>query len=469
MSVPPLPTTVRVVAPTGLPGDALARHPSFREPDLWLELHTPARNVSCDLRALAEQLGAPGGRTDLWLTLSSLAELATIVYAADLGVPRGVPGELGAMPGDAWTRHFEFLVPVSEADVWRQSEPVLARLLTLLTGDDYVFAFCDHTGEGRAPAAQGPMPRESDCVALLSGGLDSFAGAVVLLRGGRRPLLVSHRPGSPTVAAAQEHVVAQLRAAFGAEAVGTAHLSPGPAHVADPRHDFPGPELREPSQRARSFLYLSLAAIAATAAGCTDLYMPENGVIAINVPLSAARIGGYSTLSTHPLVLRSFEDLARELGLHVHPQNPLVGQTKGQLVRDILKPQFSAAAIQGTVSCWMAGRTERPCGGCIPCLVRAVAMHAAGLPAEAHQYDPLSLKATRPRSAARANLVDLLSFADDVLRLSDQETVRAHPALLDVLPAGLSVRDMLSLLRRFAGEVVHAAGLPPPAPQAAPA
>ena len=468
MSVRPPHSPVRLVAPTGLPADALARHPAFGDPELWLELHTPQRNVACDLRALGDQFGAPGSRLDLWPVLASLAEVATLVYAADLAVMRGVPGEAGASLGDAWTRHFEFLVPVSDAEVWQAAEPALAYLLSLLTGDDFIFTFCEHTGEGRPALPQGAPPA-ADCVALLSGGLDSFAGAVALLRGGRRPLLVSHRAGSPTVTAAQEHVVAQLRAVFGAEAFATAHVSPGPSHVAAPRYEFPTPEFREPTQRARSFLYLSLAAIAALSIGCTDLYMPENGVIAINVPLSAARIGGFSTLSTHPLVLSAFEDFTRELGLHVHPQNPLVGQTKGQLVRDILKPLFSVAAIQGTVSCWMAGRLERPCGGCIPCLVRAVAMHAAGLPAEAHQYDPLSLEATAPRSAARANLVDLVSFADDVLRSSDLDTVRAHPALLDLLPAGFSMADMLSVLRRFAAEVLQAAGLPPPGLEATPA
>jgi hypothetical protein len=104
----------------------------------------------------------------------------------------------------------------------------------------------------------------------------------------------------------------------------------------------------------------------------------------------------------------------------------------------------------------MAGRASRPCGTCIPCLVRALAMQTAGLPREAHLVDPLSTGGeTGPESAARANLVDLITLTHRLRALSDQELLHAYPVLLE-LPPDAAIRPAVAMLRRFAEEAEQA-------------
>jgi 7-cyano-7-deazaguanine synthase in queuosine biosynthesis len=266
---------------------------------------------------------------------------------------------------------------------------------------------------------------------------------------------VAHRPANPAIAAAQEHVRQCLARRFGHE-VESAAIRCGPAPGSDTEHPYPPPEARETSQRTRAFLFLSLGAAACHATGSEVLYCPENGVLAVNLPLTEARVGGYSTAGTRPRTLSRFAELLRALGLPLRIENPFVYQTKGQLVRDVLRPSFAAADIQGAVSCWMAGRASRPCGTCIPCLVRALAMQTAGLPREAHLVDPLSTGGeTGPESAARANLVDLITLTHRLRALSDQELLHAYPVLLE-LPPDAAIRPAVAMLRRFAEEAEQA-------------
>ncbi len=433
---------------TGLPEDELARRPAYHQPDLPIRFRGPHRNFALDLDRFAADL-----RHEVPPRLCDLIETAATVYAADLAFKRG--------DNEDWVRSMFLLVPVRDVDFWRSVEPQLGGLLYLLSHDNCVFDFCRRAEPGESARSPGTGGLTGfDCVALLSGGIDSFAGATALLAAGRRPLFVAHRPQNALISAAQEHVRRCLGQRFGREVKLVVDRS-GPTRTCGGEQPFPPPEARESSQRTRSFLYLSLGAAACTAARAAQLICPENGVLAINPPLTEARVGGNSTAGTRPRVLARFSELLAAMGLSVRVENPFLFQTKGQLVRDVLRPHFSAAQIQGAVSCWMTGRASRPCGGCVPCLVRAVAMHAAGLPPEAHNLDPLDPgSAPAADTDAHANLVDLVSFARRVSSLSDTQLLEATPVLLESPPAA-NIREAIGLLRRFAAEVGRAAaGLP---------
>lgn len=289
----------------------------------------------------------------------------------------------------------------------------------------------------------------------------------MLLATGRRPLFVGHRPANPMVVASQDHVCRCLAQSFG-QPIRFAPIACGPARGGEAgapgdegaRHPYPPPEERETSQRTRSFLYVTLGALGCHAAGVSQLVCPENGVLAVNLPLTEARVGGYSTAGTRPQTLAGFRRLLEALGLPVAIDNPFLYQTKGQLIRDILRRYFPPDAIQGTISCWMTGRLSRACGACVPCLVRAISMHAAGLPPEAYATDPFSTGAeVGPESAARANLVDLLTLVGRLQRLSDLELLRAYPMLLELAPEA-SLPGVVQMLRRFAAEAQEALGEP---------
>lgn len=433
---------------TGLPEDERDRWPAHGPADLQISLRGPGRNFALDIDRLTADL-----HHDITPHLRDLIEIAATVYAADLALKRG--------EDEDWVRSVSFLVPVRDLDFWQDVEPQLGGLLYLLSHDNYTFEF----RRREQPPKQVPPSQTGGlggfgCVALLSGGIDSFAGGTALLATGRKPLFVAHRPQNPAVSAAQEHVRRCLGERFEREVTLVVDHS-GPTRTRGGRRPFPPPEAREPSQRTRSFLYLSLGAAACAAAGASQLICPENGVLAINPPLTEARVGGNSTAGTRPRVLARFSKLLSAMGLSIKVENPFLSQTKGQLVRDVLRPHFSAAQVQGAVSCWMVGRGSRPCGGCVPCLVRAVAMHAAGLPPEAHNIDLLDpSSAIGADTDAHANLVDLVIFARRVSSLDDGELLEMCPTLLELPPEG-DIPEAIGLLRRFADEVGQATtGLP---------
>jgi 7-cyano-7-deazaguanine synthase in queuosine biosynthesis len=433
---------------TGLPEDELAGRPAYQRPDLRVSFEGARRNFTLDIRRLARDL-----RHEISPRLCDLIEIAATVYAADLAFKRG--------ENEDWVRSVSLLIPVRDPDLWRSVEPQLCGLLYSLSHDNCVLEFCRRVepGESVRPSEAG-VPGGFDCVALLSGGIDSFAGATALLATGRSPLFVAHRPQNAVISAAQRHVCQCLGQRFGRHVRLIVNRA-RPVRTEEGEGRFPSPEARESSQRTRSLLYLSLGAAACEAAGVGQLVCAENGVLAINPPLSEARVGGNSTAGVRPRVLARFSDLLRAMGLSVEVQNPFLYQTKGQLLRDVLRKHFSARQIQGAVSCWMAGRASRPCGGCVPCLVRAVSMHAAGLPPEAHGISPLDPASTVGTGTdAHANLVELVGFARRVSASSDAELLRLCPVLLE-LPPGGNVSGAIDLLRRFTAEVNEAtANLP---------
>jgi 7-cyano-7-deazaguanine synthase in queuosine biosynthesis len=421
---------------SGLPGEveAALRARGAMEVD-W---RSQARNAQSSLGALERVVGS------LPALARDLVGVAAAVYLADLAILRG--------RNEDFVRQLELHVPVRELSFWRQAQAEVAQLLYLLTGDNlaihfYPAAFAE---EERAAGHGGAGDNNYDCVALLSGGLDSLAAAVMLLRTGRRPLFISHRSGNPTVTRAQGAVVRALRrlgAAFGHAAV---VLMPRSAPGALP---FPPPEAREPTRRARSLLFLALGTAAAMGVGSAEVYLGENGVLTAALPLAPSRAGALSTRSTHPAVLKLWNNLCAGAGLRVEVINPFLYQTKAELIRGLLRPVLRAEEIQQTVSCWGTGRRHRQCGGCVPCLLRRLAMLAAGLPDEAYELDLLGRPEEYRGTDAYVNLVDLLGYVAHLADCSREQLVLEAPGLLDLGAHGVSVPDIVAMLKRFAAEV----------------
>lgn len=441
-----MPTHRSVVVASGLPELARRMRGEYGDPDLTLDWQGPRRNVVMHLAEITAALGCT-----VPPVLADLLEIAVAIYAADIAFLRGA--------NEAWVRSVRMLIPVRELELWRTLEPQLAEALYVLSHDNYMFDFCERN-EAASVYASCPAQKRfagAECVALLSGGLDSLAGAVMLLTTGRVPLFIAHRPYNPAIVASQQHVYRCLREAFDRPFY-FVPIRMGPARGGNPAYPYPPPEQRETSQRTRSFLYLTLGALGCYAVGAGQIFCPENGVLAVNLPLTSARVGGYSTAGARPQTLRRFGALLEALGFSVTVENPLLYQTKGQLVRDILRRYLSPDAIQGTVSCWMAGRYSRACGSCIPCLLRAIAMRTAGLPPEAHMLEPFAAGDTlSPETAGRANLVDLLTFVERLRRMSDFELLRAYPVLLE-LASEADIAAIIQMLRRFGDEAVAALG-----------
>ena len=317
--------------------------------------------IGNDLRNRFERLGVPPSSQAM-----DLVAVAMAVTAADTFVLRDEAA-------DGWRREIEIDLPVVEPDRWSALEPLLATTLGFLSGDSWSFTFRD--GGLQPPSVRDVRhraaidPSRVDAIALFSGGLDSGLGVLDLLDEGVRPLLVSHAPrGDKTY----QSSVASL-------------LSPLPQRFEF--NSYPSRDgASEITTRTRSFLFLTFAALVAQAvrsfrgAATIDLFMCENGLIALNPPLTARRIGALSTRTAHPHYLSLLQQLFDAIDLGVSINNPHRHETKGEmLARSVKKQRATAKFASSTVSCGNWKRKNIQCGRCWPCSIRRSSFHHAGL------------------------------------------------------------------------------------------
>jgi hypothetical protein len=342
--------------------------------------------------ALKLRLGK--GKTDVHLRLSHIAEpmcanlpevatdlveLAAYVYTADQAVRRG--GKKEFEYGRRYRRHFRFEVPVRRPEVWRRREvsDVLCDTLGFLSYDDYEFGFVrlDHPPTIALYLFDPPdadAAADFEEVLLFSGGLDSLGGAVrEVLQANRRVALVSHRP-TPKIYARQCHLVGRIT-----ELGRPARLQP--LHVAVEVNK--GKPLGvDYDQRARSFLFASVAAVVARLCGLTRIRFYENGVVSLNLPVSPQVLGARASRTTHPQVLKGFERLLTALfEQEFRVENPFLWKTKAQVVEGIKTAGFGGLCAL-TSSCshtWAQTSTHPQCGRCSGCIERRLAALAAGL------------------------------------------------------------------------------------------
>src|SRR5207248_2601889 len=89
----------------------------------------------------------------------------------------------------------------------------------------------------------------------------------------------------------------------------------------------------EDSTRGRSFLFFALGAFAGSGFGKKfTVRCPENGFIALNVPLDQLRVGALSTRTTHPFYIELWNELLTILDIPGKVDNPYWSRTKGEMV-----------------------------------------------------------------------------------------------------------------------------------------
>ena len=325
-----------------------------------------------------------------------LLTVALGVTAADTFVSRHRHSDVG------WGRDLHVVLPIVDPGPWGAVSPILVKALGFLTGDRWSFEF----RAGGVPAPL-PMRRGSttdlsgvDCVSLFSGGLDSALGVLQLVQDGARPLLVSHAYRGD---GAKQRLV-------------RSRAFPGmPRFAANLRPYWPTSGGHDTTMRGRSFDFLALAAAGASAVpmgrvGRLPLYMPENGFIAINPPMTSRRIGSLSTRTTHPYYLRLIQEIFDGLGVAVTINNPHEFDTKGEMVeRWKANPMFRSIAGE-TVSCGKWKRRNMQCGRCLPCLIRRASFHAAGVPDPTPGYERTVLTdvLASPNGEERGDLLSVM-------------------------------------------------------------
>lgn len=390
-------------------------------------------SIGGPVRAAVRRLGVPAHRRAF-----DLLTVAMAVTAADTFVDRRASD-------DGWARDLRLRVPLSDPAPWLAVVPLLEEILRFLSGDLWSIEFLPDGPALPVPQVRGRLTTLTghDSVSLFSGGLDSAIGALDIMVGGRRPVLVSHSYRGD--AERQGTVGARLP-------VRVSRFSA----VANPVSKLDEPN--DVQMRTRSFNFIAYGALVAAtmvergvAPGPVDLFVPENGFIALNPPLTARRIGALSTRTTHPHFLGAVQRLLEELNIPVRIVNPYALKTKGEMLTGCADQATLGTVAEHTVSCGKWKRIGIQCGRCVPCLIRRASFHAAGM-ADRTGYDPdgRDLAAVMAREDARDDLLAMILAAR---KLPSTDIARWVPQA-GPLPADRAKRDaLLDVARRGMAEV----------------
>jgi 7-cyano-7-deazaguanine synthase in queuosine biosynthesis len=338
-----------------------------RVPDLGVDYE-----LDLPFKALYERCSVPDGNALDFLITASLC------YLIDKIVPRNVAT-------DNWTRMFEVDFPVSDPKAWANVTSNLETALSFLTGDIWQLSF----RAADSDFFQRPRPRRrvrklllpkmgtATAVCLFSGGLDSLTGAINLLEEEptERVLLIGHYDASGP-RSQQVSLFAEIGKHY-----------PLRSELLQTRVSHRPKAAREPSLRSRSLVFMALGIYAARSSGLeVPLYAPENGLIALNVPLTPSRAGSCSTRTMHPFFLSKLASTLQGLGFSNRIINPFALKTKGECIVECFNQPLLKSIVSSSVSCshgtrrqhWIRKGSDN-CGYCMPCLFRRAALHSAGL------------------------------------------------------------------------------------------
>jgi hypothetical protein len=341
-----------------------------------------------------------------------LSLLAALVFCADLRINRESDSQ------DGWSREIDLYVPVHDMAQWAAQSALLSQALRFLTGDEWRIFFRDRPDgfDEIVPGTVPALPRFS-CAALFSGGLDSYIGAIDRLDAGETPLLVSHYMDGASEY--QKKCFANLQKEYP-----KANFDSVRAYVSFKADVIPSSS-GESTQRSRSFLFFGLGVLAASGMGQrTTLYVPENGLIALNVALDPLRVGALSTRTTHPFYMARVNELLNNLGISVTLENPYRHMTKGEMIAAVKNQTFLRRSAKDSMSCSSPakGRFDKlprgHCGHCVPCLIRRAAM-MRGFSADDSGYQIPDLAAANLKAnSAKGEHVRSFQYAIERLRLN---------------------------------------------------
>lgn len=384
-----------------------------------------------------------------------LAVVAAHAHAADTRISRAHESQ------DSWTREIRLVIPVHDPQRWSAAAATLTTLLNFLTGDRWTLQFRPRPERFATIAAANAaslLAPPFTALSLFSGGLDSLIGAIDLLEAGAEPLFVSHY-GEGATSDAQSKLFSGLKKRYPGRPFDRLKV-----HMVFPDGLVKDVE-SENSTRGRSFLFIALGALAGTGLGAGfTLRVPENGLIALNVPLDPLRLGSNSTRTTHPFYLARWNDLLAELGVAGRVENPYWRQTKGEMaaacasdaaLRDLAPASLSCAHPASARWQGVQGKGIEHCGYCLPCLIRRAALDRAwGKGADETSYTEADLRA-HVLDTAQSIGQQVRSFQYAIARLE------ARPEIASILvhkPGSLAdvageIEQWTGVYRRGLGEV----------------
>ncbi len=334
--------------------------------------------------------------------------LALAVTAADTFVKRKTAA-------DGWSRKIELKLSLYKPAPWIAQKNNIEELLHFLSGDLWKLEITDGGYPPPIPYSrkrQYDNLEKLDCVCLFSGGADSTVGVLDLLRNDRKPLLVSHSYTYDQ--SIQKAIAGKLKGVFSRFAIN-----------ANPSRPLLMKDSTDISMRTRSFNFFALGVIG----GCAlsklnrlkqvELFVPENGFISLNAPLTSRRIGSLSTKTTHPYYIQNLQSLFEATKINVTLVNPYQFKTKGEMLKECADQKTLREVVQETVSCSNWKRKGKQCGRCVPCIIRRAAFASMGFDeTNVYLYEDLTaiLKDENNRD-------DLFALISAINRVSDKTVI----------------------------------------------
>jgi 7-cyano-7-deazaguanine synthase in queuosine biosynthesis len=364
--------------------------------------------------------------------------LALAVYTIDQTVSRQVNGFQG------WSRHFKVYFPVNDLETWQAVGTLLELYISFLSGDKWEFVFRENEEIRRSTPRILQTPQNFTKVSLLSGGLDSFIGAVDQLSRRDKTMFVSHYK-TGTESSTQEKIVEALRAKFGDDNFVSRrfYVQPIQNHTS---------AQKENTSRARSLLFIALGLTVANDLGPEiPLILPENGLISLNVPLTKTRLSSHSTRTTHPFFIDGLSRITQMLSI----SNPIINlyrfKTKGEMMRECADPEFLQQVTKETISCSHPEQSRYAgmppglnCGYCVPCIIRQAAEWRFGEITTTYAIGDIR---RTPPSRKKSKGADYRAFRIALERLSRMH--HAHSFALEVVRSGPIPADDRSPLQEY--------------------
>nr|WP_314465148.1 Qat anti-phage system QueC-like protein QatC [uncultured Clostridium sp.] len=295
--------------------------------------------------------------------------IGLMVYIADMKISRKKQSQ------DSWTREIILSIPVYD-DKWKNQKEILERMLKFLTGDLWTLNFSKRESDFVEKDKEAQRTDKYKIASLFSGGMDSLIASINYMEQKQPTLLISHA-GEARVRHWQTDLLHILDMDYPDVYHENVYLWTSLGEIDLPYAD------EDKNQRSRSFLFIAIAIFAMSGTkNCKQLLMPENGLIALNVPLDCTRVGSHSTRTTHPYYLELWNEISENLyGFSII--NPYWNKTKGDMAAECLNKEELKVAIGKSYSCSSVNNANirsghsQHCGHCLPCIIRRAAMHRA--------------------------------------------------------------------------------------------
>jgi Queuosine biosynthesis protein QueC len=321
--------------------------------------------------------------------------IALAVTAADTFVQRKTSA-------DGWTRDIKLQVSLCQPTAWLSQKAKLEQALHFLSGDLWHLEIKDGGYEPPNPYTSSQKYRLTplcggNSVSLFSGGLDSGIGAIDFIEDGHTPLLVSHAYKGDK--SHQDDIGSKLLRRFLHFSVNANPLS------MNGKTDI--------TMRTRSLNFLAFGTVGAYALSRANalenvqFFVPENGLISLNAPLTSRRVGSLSTRTTHPYFLSLMQSIFDDVGIKLTIVNPYQFKTKGEMLKECKNQNILRKIVSSTVSCSKWKRKRQQCGKCVPCIIRRSALMASGI-TESISYEHQNLAVTMRDPESRDDLFALI-------------------------------------------------------------